>query len=74
MLCRYLCELFVSHFDRIRCTGVYFVPPYIPNVRAVVGMSSFEGVMTFTLSAVQDECWAEKKARFNKACGEITQV
>ncbi len=60
--------------DRIRCTGVYFVPPYIPNVRAVVGMSSFEGVMTFTLSAVQDECWAEKKARFNEACGEIAQV
>lgn len=31
--------------------SLYFVPPYIPNVRAVVGMSTFQNTLTLALSA-----------------------
>ena len=34
-----------------RCETLYFVPPYIPNVRAVVGISTFRNTLTLTLSA-----------------------
>jgi len=33
------------------CETLYFVPPYIPNVRAVVGISTFRNTLTLTLSA-----------------------
>ena len=34
-----------------RFEALYFVPPYIPNVRAVVGVSTFRNTLTLTLSA-----------------------
>lgn len=35
----------------VRYESLYFVPPYIPNVRAVVGMSTFQNTLTLALSA-----------------------
>lgn len=39
---------------RYRYGELYFVPPYIPNVRAVVGVSTYNDAMTLTLRTAGD--------------------
>lgn len=45
-----------------RMLGVYFIPPYVPNVRGVLGVSSFGGEMTLTLRAQEPADWLDRIA------------
>lgn len=45
-----------------------FVPPYIPNVRAVIGVSTYADRMTLALRAPAGDPWKEEEARFDRFC------
>lgn len=44
-----------------------FIPPYIPNVRSVVGVSTYNGEMTIILRAPDGERGISEAAKFDKA-------
>lgn len=43
-----------------RMRSVYFIPPYVPNVRGVLGVSSYGGEMTLTLRTESQTDWLDR--------------
>ncbi len=53
---------------RYRCDVFWFIPPYIPNVRAVAGISTYRDKMTVTLHTADDDYADYERRQFEKAC------